>query len=314
MIPASTMKPAEKLLASFDALWDQFSTAWKKAKRDASEKSIHDLRVSTRRLISTLEMSRILSKNSEIPKLQSRFKKVLKHTGRLRDTQVRLESLSEPKMPDTELVNEFRRMLKRRERRQIEGIRGALKRGTKRRLTNGFKDVRNGIVKLADRLADARIQQSLQRLLKERRNEFLQARRRFQPADEQSLHLMRIALKKLRYTVEAAQPVIGNQAGKRSREMHAFQQLLGNTRDVQLFRLELDEWASKKGRKIAIVPLLEQLDETSRQHLDKIVESVVAFTDVFSDENLRPAVERTHAAELPATEPLVKRATASTSA
>jgi CHAD domain-containing protein len=255
-------------------------------------------------------MSRILSRNDEIPKLQSRFKKVLKHTGALRDTQVRLESISDSKMPDTELVNEFHRMLKRRERREIESIREDLKRGTKRRLTNGFKDVRTGIVKLADRLDDARIQQSLERLLKGRRDEFMKAQRRFQPSDEQSLHRMRIALKKLRYTVEATQPVLGNQAGKRSREMQAFQQLLGNTRDVQLFRLELDKWASQKGRKIAIVPLLEQLDETSRQNLDKIVESVAKFTDVFSDKNLQPAVEKTHAAELPAAQPLVKRAVA----
>jgi hypothetical protein len=92
--------------------------------------------------------------------------------------------------------------------------------------------------------------------------------------------------------------------------MHAFQQLLGNTRDVQLFRMELDAWASKRGRKIALVPLLEQLEETSRHNLQEIVESVAAFEDVFSDQNLRPAVEKTHAAELPAEEPLVKRAMA----
>ena len=290
------MKPVEKLGSSLDKLWREFSDAWRKAKDEGSTKSIHDLRVRTRRLISTLEISRVISRRSEIVQLQRRFKKVLKRTGDLRDLQVQLENTSE--MRKTDLLEDFRRNLKRRERRAIEEIQDDLKGGLKRRLTDGFKDIRSEFAKAEERLGNGRLQQGLERLLKLRRDEFLKARRKFDPANEETLHEMRIALKKLRYTVEAAQPVLGSRAGKRANEMHGFQQLLGNTRDVQLLRTKLDRWAAKRGRKIAMVPMLDQLDETHGQLMSKIFESVSTFEKFFSDENLKPAVEKTHAARL----------------
>src|SRR5262245_26913325 len=127
------MTPAEKLGSSLDKLWNEFSDAWRKARDQGSEKSIHDLRVRTRRLISTLEISRVLSRRPEIAKLQRQFKKVLKSTGDLRDVQVQIENTSE--MRKSDLLEDFRRSLKRRERRAIDDIQGDLKRGLKKRLT-----------------------------------------------------------------------------------------------------------------------------------------------------------------------------------
>jgi CHAD domain-containing protein len=290
------MKPAEKLGSSLDKLWDEFSDAWRKARDEGSTKSIHDLRVRTRRLISTLEISRVLSRRPEIAQLQRQFKKVLKRTGDLRDLQVQLENTSE--MRKTELLEDFRRSLKRRESRAIDEIQRDLKRGLKRKLTGGFKDISAGFEQAANRLGDGKLLQGLERLLKSRRDEFLKARHRFDPAKEETLHNMRIALKKLRYTVEAAQPVLGSRAGKRANEMHGFQQLLGNTRDVELLRAKLERWASKRGRKIAMVPMLEQLDETHGQLMNRIFESVTTFEQFFSDENLKPAVEKTQVARV----------------
>jgi CHAD domain-containing protein len=48
---------------------------------------------------------------------------------------------------------------------------------------------------------------------------------------------MRIALKKLRYVVEAAQPVLGLSGKHQADEMHAFQQLMGDSRDVEMLSL-----------------------------------------------------------------------------
>ena len=73
-----SMKPTRDLLSSVDNSWKQFSNAWKKAHSKASEKSVHDLRVSTRRLIATLELLHVLSRRDDIRRLQKRVKKVLK--------------------------------------------------------------------------------------------------------------------------------------------------------------------------------------------------------------------------------------------
>src|SRR5947207_14409756 len=88
------MAQTDQLLSSFDKSWDEFSGAWKKARSKASEKSIHDLRVGTRRLIARLELTRALSRNAEIADVQRRFKKILKRMGPLPEVQVQLESLS----------------------------------------------------------------------------------------------------------------------------------------------------------------------------------------------------------------------------
>src|SRR5262245_29036068 len=89
----TAMQSSDELLSSFDTSWKAFSASWKDARAKASEKSVHDLRVSTRRLIATLELTQALSKNKEIVELRRRFKKVLKHMGPLRDLQVQLQNV-----------------------------------------------------------------------------------------------------------------------------------------------------------------------------------------------------------------------------
>src|SRR5215472_6497357 len=98
---------------SLDTSWKAFSEAWKKARAKASEKSIHDLRVSTRRLVATLDLTQALSKNDQIAKLEGRFKRVLRGTGTLRDLQVQLLNVSQ--MRQSGLIVDFKRTLQRRE-------------------------------------------------------------------------------------------------------------------------------------------------------------------------------------------------------
>src|SRR5882672_8508591 len=103
------MTPTNTLLSSVDKSWKQFSSAWKKARSKGSEKAVHDLRVSTRRLIANLELARTISRDEKIAGVRKQFKKVLKRMGPLRDLQVQLENLSEIRAIDP--VKDFRRRL-----------------------------------------------------------------------------------------------------------------------------------------------------------------------------------------------------------
>jgi CHAD domain-containing protein len=288
------MKRSEELLSSFDRSWNKFSQAWKKARAKGSEKSVHDLRVSTRRLMSKLELARVLSRRDNIGKLQRRFKKVLKSMGALRDVQVQLESVSQIRKMD--IIAGFKRRLKRRERQEVGKIQGELKRGRKQRLAEAFKDVRSEFSRLQDSISDDRFLRSIERFLSSRRNQFLKAKQRFQrvqPVNEEALHQMRIALKKLRYGVEAAQPVLGRSARDRAREMHAFQQLMGDSRDVEMLRAELEKWAKKRGKKIAVVPELERLQIKREALLKKIIDSSGKFDRIFEKDAPKPVTETT---------------------
>ena len=288
------MPDSGEFLSSFDRAWSDFSGSWKKARAKTTVKSVHVLRVSTRRLIATLELMRAMSRHDEIPELQRRFKRVFNGMGPLRDLQVQAQIIADlqPAGPTAD----FQKSLQRREARRVAAVREDLKQSTKRRLSRGVKTVRAEFVRLYERSGFERIRTGVDKVLKVRRNEFMRTRKRFKAADEDTLHAMRIALKKLRYVVEAAQPVLGESAKGRARQMHAFQQLLGDTRDLELLRTRLEKWSSKRGNTLAVVPALETLAERRQGLMQKIVESAAALDQLFPEDYVKPAVEKTLAA------------------
>src|SRR5262249_9736789 len=299
--PSQTMD--DGLLSSFDQTWKNFSGAWKSARTKSSEKAVHDLRVNTRRLIAILELAKAVSGATEIAKLQRRFKKVLKRMGPLRDTQVLLVNLS--RIPQTGLVNDFKKALEQRERREIDGIRDELRRWRKQKLSKAVEDVRVGFSNLQVGLGSEKIHRSVDRVLTSRRNELLKSERRFhrsQPVSEDLLHEMRIALKKFRYVIEAAQPVLDDSAKRRAKEMHSFQQLIGESRDVELLRTALEKWASKRGKIIAIVPALDRLPQMRDSRLKKVVSSLTEREQTLTG-TPKPIVEKTHAIGAVTSEP-----------
>ncbi len=147
-------------------------------------------------------------------------------------------------------------------------------------------------------MSNETVRRSLAKTLSVRRNEFLKAQRRFHQAqspNDEVLHNMRIALKKLRYVVEAAQPVLGPAARAQARKMQRFQQLMGDTRDVEILRDALEKWAVKKGKKIAVVPALERLKHQRESLLKKLIESAGQLERIFEEEMPQSASETTQA-------------------
>jgi CHAD domain-containing protein len=203
------------------------------------------------------------------------------------------------------LVGDFKKTLEQKERREIDGIRDELSRGRKQKLSKAVKDVRVGFCNLQVKLGGEKVHRSIDRVLSSRRNELLKAERRFhrsQPISEDLLHAMRIALKKFRYVIEAAQPLLDDSARRRAKEMHAFQQLIGESRDVELLRTALEKWANKRGKIIAVVPALYRLQEKRDNLLKKIFESLTELEQTLTGTQ-KPVVEKTHAIGTPATEP-----------
>src|SRR2546428_3838287 len=133
------MKRTDELVSSFNRSWKRFSGIWKEARADASEKSVHDLRVNTRRIIATLELARVLSNRGDIAKVQRRFKKVLKSMGPLRDVQVQLDTVS--RLRQGGAIGAFIRRLKRRESEETHTGQHELKSGRRQRLAAEMKQL-----------------------------------------------------------------------------------------------------------------------------------------------------------------------------
>ena len=282
------MTPTSTLLSSVDKSWKQFASAWKKARAKGSEKAVHDLRVSTRRLIATLELAGAVSRDKELSGVQKQFKKVLKRMGPLRDVQVQLENLSQIRAIDP--VKEFKRSLERRERREIGRVTKDLKRRRRRGLSNEIHHIRAGFENPRKPVDDATVRHAIDSLVAIRHRAFWRARGRFKPANPETLHNMRIALKKLRYVIESAQPILGGWARKRSREMHTCQQLLGDARDLDILKTRLEKWAHKKGKKVveAVAPELAQLGRKRQRLATSIRKSSAHFEELVPVRKPRP--------------------------
>jgi CHAD domain-containing protein len=296
------METSVELLSALDKSWNQFTRTWKKSRTKASEKSVHDLRVNTRRLMAALELTAAVCAPGDVRQLQRRLKKLLKGMGTLRDVQVQLELVSELKQID--VIAGFKRRLERRERREIATIQGELKRGRKRRLEDAFEAVRFKLSRTQASMSNEKFHRSVERFLSARHHQYLKAVQRFQrvqPFNEDAFHEMRIALKKLRYAVEAAEPLLGRSAREQARKMHTFQQLMGDSRDLEILRTELESWANKKGKKIAVVPVLDRLQSHREALLKRISESSDKLERVFETESAKPVVETTAIVEVPKT-------------
>jgi len=282
------MSDTHEVLASIHKPWKEFLKAWKQARSTASEKSIHDLRVSTRRMIASLEVVRAASSSQSVALLQKQFKKDLKRMGPLRDLQVQLEKLTRLRVNG--VVTDFKRRLERREEDETKEIRDKLKPQERRQLERSLQEVRS-IFDKADGNID--IRRRMEEIVRVRRSEFFKTRRRFKPGNDETLHEMRIALKKFRYVTEVAAPYLGKWAKESADTMHAYQQLMGDSRDVELLRNELEKWAAKRGKMIAVVPVLDRLSRRRMRLLKSITKSSDMLEHILPIERLRPTQKTT---------------------
>jgi hypothetical protein len=90
--------------------------------------------------------------------------------------------------------------------------------------------------------------------------------------------------------------------------MHEFQQLMGDSRDLEMLRAELEKWADKRGKRIAMVPALDRLQQEREALIQKIIESAGTLAALSKTEAAKPVSEQTHAVALP--KPLVRTAAA----
>lgn len=228
-----------------DKHWSEFSTAWKKVRHGCSDKSVHKLRVSDRRLVSLLEILHALDDSSAICRLQKRFMKILKRFGSLRDLQVQLAETRE--LESVKEIRSFRKSLKRDEKKETRHILAGLRPGKKDALRSGVRRVRERFQKAAVKRTSKSAPAGVKQLIVDQYSAYTDARKKFEPNDGASLHKMRIALKEFRYTLECALEVFHGDIGEHAEAMQAQQKLMGDLRDNQLLAMRLQRWSEKRG-------------------------------------------------------------------
>jgi len=221
--------------------WNEFSAEWKKVRREFSDPSIHDFRVSIRRLISELEFAFAVTHAAEVHTSSRKFRKTMRRFGALRDVQIHL---LRAESENTEWAREFSLFLQQCEKDEIQVLQEWMREKKKKALQQcvwsthqKFQDELRGISRSVFRAA-------METGLRKRFDAVTASYASFRSSrNAQDFHRMRIKFKRFRYAAEIAKPVLGVFSKKQMGRMRELQGLMGEIHDLQTYMAAMVEWS-----------------------------------------------------------------------
>jgi CHAD domain-containing protein len=252
---------ADLLLASFDQRWEKYRRELKRCQKKCSEKAVHDLRVATRRLISTIDVISSAVDDNRLVKFRQVLRKRFKESGPLRDVQVHLLRLEKVRDTYPEL-EQFYTLLLLRERRLLKNIERQMQKARIGLLEQRVREVRA----LLPRLLEGGETRSAVKAaaIGTVAAGFLRSAsllRRVDPADSRTIHRLRISFKKFRYGVEALQHVLPGVTIPMLKAMNRYQVRMGDIQDLEVFSASFRRYLSKVKRveRINFLPFQQEL-------------------------------------------------------
>jgi CHAD domain-containing protein len=237
------------LLGSLDERWRTFRTELKRCQKKYSEASVHDLRVASRRLISTLDLIASIDPEGNHRQARRALKRHLQAFSPLRDVQVQLLAIDQI-LPSFAELQGFYGYLMKRERKLVQRLSGAVKR------------IRLGKIRQAIGTTAERVEALLdtpEKLQEQRKEAFravdtafsrvVERQLAIDPTDSATIHRVRVAFKKFRYMVEALAPLLKWVTSKRLKAMNAFQGCMGDIQDAEVMLQSVQAFARKRGQK-----------------------------------------------------------------
>jgi len=234
--------------SSLQQRWQKYLTVLRRCKRKCSEKSVHDLRVASRRLLATLDLIMTVMPSEAITGVTRDLKQRLNACGPLRDVQVQLLKVNGMRDVYPEL-NLFWTLLMLREQHALAAIHRMLLRVRTREMGQKIAACRKELLPMSDNLSMQTV--ALSALTGAAAGGFCRAVSRLQAIDTdviESIHRLRVAFKKFRYTIEALQPVFPFVTGKLLKDMNEYQHRMGHIQDNVVLETALLQYARKRGK------------------------------------------------------------------
>ncbi|PWU16804.1 MAG: hypothetical protein C5B50_12720 [Verrucomicrobia bacterium] len=287
--------PAGTLACLADTLnkeWKNYRKRLKQCQRRFSERSVHELRIETRRLFSMMELLRPFQAGRKIEAAQEALKERLDAFDDLRDTQVQLVSVGAMRRrfaaakPFYNHLRKCEQRFSKRTRKRIKGMKakqlGAL-------VTACCPDLPKAETLRASHI----ISDLLLRCVGRAFSRAKQLRDRVDSRDTATIHQTRIAFKRFRYMVETladCQPVEENELLKQMRD---YQALMGRIQDAEVLLKTWDKYSLKKEppRKAAVAfrrQLLKERRSLIRGYL-KEADRLLEFWPIAAHKPRRPA-------------------------
>jgi CHAD domain-containing protein len=221
------MEAAKLFLEILDQRWITYCAELKNCRAEFSEAAVHDLRVAARRLLASLEMTRILDPHPRLQKVRSALKSLIDEFDELRDAQVMLANIADYIQDVPELAP----------------LQKDLLRQEKRLLRAAHKEVRNFDLQNLKKWI------SKIRFCLEARLAYATASQRYAQIDAAlpaTIHRLRLAFKKFRYMMEIIHPFLPGFPVENLTAMHDYQSMMGEIQDAESFLHLLDLFSEKK--------------------------------------------------------------------
>ena len=213
--------------------------------RGFSEQAIHQSRIATRRLLSSLELVGGLVTGRHLEEAEQVLKQHLESLEDLRDTQVQLITVGKM-LRIFPAARPFHEFLLKRERRFARKARKRINRLQHQHL-NRLAAACRGDVRA--RLNDQPPRRLAAVLLQSVARAFARTRQRWQnvrPEDARTIHRTRVAFKKFRYMVEALTDFLPGVTDDPLAAMRQYQNMMGEIQDLEVLPRTLDKFVRKQ--------------------------------------------------------------------
>jgi len=269
-VPDAAPALGHVLIDSLEQRWRKYLKELRRSKRTFSEEAIHDLRVATRRLISTLMMIELLIPDERVERMRRRLKRLFDACSPLRDTQVQLLAL-QPQVATYPELETLLTMLKVRERNLIRTIG---KKARKVATAKWSRTIRWLKQALREQFSHPKMHEAAMTVvLGAAARAFATAvffKERVVGTQPRTIHRARIAFKKFRYTMEALAPLLPQLGKEQLKAMDTYQTRMGVIQDAEVLSALVQGFANGRGAAFRrrLAPFRAELRRQKRELID----------------------------------------------
>lgn len=217
------------LMEAVETCWKKFRSERKRCREEFSEEAVHDLRVATRRLLALFDLLRSIIPSNRIQKVRRELKDQLDDLDDLRDTQVLLVDVLENVHENSELKL-FQEHLLKEEKHLMRLTRKLVRAREHKHLNKRVEKIQT----LMQELSKETLSMQMITAADESFARVIQAYFAMDAQNTASIHKLRIAFKRFRYTMEIVHPLLPNFPPTNFERMHDYQARMGDIQDMEV--------------------------------------------------------------------------------
>jgi len=255
------------LLDSLNTRWASYKAELKTCRREFSEEAVHDFRVAARRLLSSLDLLRVVIQDPKIQKTRRILKDQLDNLDDLRDAQALLADLSEV-IHETSVLQPFQEYLRHKEKQLLRSTRKEIKSLKTANLSRRIEKLNKTIEAFNQADPEMVIFSAVDEA-------YAIANQRYtlvDPSQPATIHRLRIAFKKFRYMLEAIHPLFENLPEDYLKRLHDYQAAMGDIQDMEVALRQLSDFDELAPESYDPVPVRSYYKERHAIALSRYIE------------------------------------------